>query len=407
MTDSVKTPFRPTDWEIRDQILLGRELGRGSYGRVLEGEWKGAKVAVKMVHDIFVEVGLPSSDVTAFLSKFEAEWETMKSLTHPNVLQLFGVSNPRAKQAKMVMELMDESLEHRIEQGPAMSSSRKLHVLKSIACGLRYLHELPCPIIHRDLASKNILLSRDAVQVKLGDLGVAKFLTELHTGRGTVMPGTELYMPPEARSEMLPHPSLDIFSFGVVMIETIVGQLPSPLPLLARDPMSSGSFRVLTELERREKDVRKVPKDHPLHSVILLALDLPELRPSAAQVLESLSDFKEKLAPNDNDSASDSSELLACQQKMLELEADKERAENQNRELIATVASQRNEIEQLLSEVATLKARNVQLSQQVEVSNSDQHPTLLISLTLHNILELLKHLIPHCNWTLAIHVTMG
>lgn len=358
-------PF--TDWEIRDQILLGRELGRGSYGRVLEGEWKGAKVAVKMVHDIFLEVGLPSSDVTTFLSKFEAEWETMKSLRHPNVLQLFGVSNPKSTHAKMVMELMDESLEHRIEKGPALSSAQKLHVIKSIACGLRYLHELPCPVIHRDLASKNILLSRDAIQVKLGDLGVAKFLTELHTGQGTVMPGTELYMPPEVRSEMEPHPSLDIFSFGVIMIEIIVGQLPAPLPLLARDSMSSGSFRVLTELERREKDIKRVSKDHPLHPVILLALDLPEVRPSAAQVLESLAGVREYVTMNDEDSASDSSTHLALLQEIQELEIEKDRLESQNRD-------QRNEIEQLHSEIATLKSRNVQAFQQSESSQVCHYP---------------------------------
>lgn len=83
------------DWEITDEITVGQELGRGSYGVVCAGEWKGAKVAVKMLHDIFREVGLPAADLATFLKRFAEEWETMKSLRHPNILQLFGVSNPR------------------------------------------------------------------------------------------------------------------------------------------------------------------------------------------------------------------------------------------------------------------------------------------------------------------------
>ena len=81
---------------------------------------------------------------------------------------------------------------------------KKLHVLKGIACGLRYLHELVCPFGHRDLFSKNILLSDNAQHVKIGDLGVAKVLSEMHCARGTLMPSTELYMPLETRLEALP-----------------------------------------------------------------------------------------------------------------------------------------------------------------------------------------------------------
>lgn len=119
---------------------------------------------------------------------------------------------------------MQGSLEHRLAEGP-LTSRTQLQVLHGIACGLRYLHERPQPVIHRDLASKNILLSHSGLQAKIADLGVAKTLTGLHTDHGTTMPGTELYMPPEARSGVAPHTSLDIFSFGVIMIET---------PLLAR-----------------------------------------------------------------------------------------------------------------------------------------------------------------------------
>ncbi|XP_062517586.1 uncharacterized protein LOC134192844 [Corticium candelabrum] len=361
------------DWEIRDKIVIGEELGRGSYGTVCEGEWKGARVAVKTVHDIFVEVGLPRNDVAAFLEKFELEWQTMKYLRHPNVVQLFGVSTLNSKQPKMIMEMLDESLQRRLEGTNPLSPMKKLHVLKGIACGLRYLHELPCPVIHRDLSSKNILLSDDARHVKIGDLGVAKVLSEMHCARGTVMPGTELYMPPETRSETLPHPSLDIFSFGVIMIETIVNCLPSPLPLLTRDPNDSTKYCVLTELERREKDLKQVPKDHILYSTICAALDLPENRPSAAEILESLSKYKQKIGGSDD--KHHSSELQQCKLKVDELVASKERMQSEIGQLKTQVLKLQDENKQLRFEATAMKAANLLPQLQTsETSNLSQYP---------------------------------
>lgn len=364
MTDSC---VRSTDWEIRDDILLGEECISGCYSRVFEGEWRGLRVAVKTLrlNAMFVEVGLPKNNFIAFLSSFEPEWKAMKSLRHPNVLQLYGVCNPNAKQPKLVLELMNESLRDRLREEPILSSLKKIHVLKSIACGLKYLHELPCPVIHCYLTSKSIFLSQDAVEVKIGDLEVIKLFTKLciGTGHNMVMPGTELYVPPEAYSEAQPHPSFDIFSFGVIMIETVTGQLPSPLPLLTQDVASTAKFRVLTELERRERDIQRIREDHPLRPVIMLSLDLPEQRPSTAQVLDTLSDYEEKMTYNENSSVF--AELQACKQKVLELEVDKEMTDSQNRELTATVASLENKIEELISEVAILKTNNSQLSLQV------------------------------------------
>ena len=238
-----------------------------------------------MLHDIFREAGIPEADLAEFLRKFAGEWEIMKSLRHPNILQLFGVSNPTEGWPKMIMELMEESLEHRLNREP-LSSRTQLLVLRGIACGLRYLHERTQPIVHRDLASKNILLSNNASLIKIADLGVATTLTNLHSNHGTTMPGTELYMPPEVRSGVPPRPSLDMFSFGVIMIEAVIGSPPCPLPLLARDPKDPYKYRVLSEIERRELDLKNVPVENRLRPVIIQSLDIqPEERPTASQAL--------------------------------------------------------------------------------------------------------------------------
>ena len=90
------------------------------------------------------------------------------------------------------------------------------------ASGLLYLHKRNPPVIHRDLTSKNVLLT-SSLMAKITDMGnsciikpglVVKTLTEY--------PGTLLYMPPEAQDDAHRYgPSLDIFSFGHLALFTI------------------------------------------------------------------------------------------------------------------------------------------------------------------------------------------
>ena len=271
------------DFEICDEIILQNELGRGSYGKVCVGDWKGTPVAVKMINS---DGQLSSDTFTGFLEKFVEEWRTLKSLRHPNVLQFFGVCSPDSDHPKMIMELMHENLYHRLRDGPSLSHAARLYVLRSIACGLRYMHELPEPVVHRDLSSKNILLSRDATQVKIADLGVAKALEDLQSVTGTVTAGTELYTPPEVRCGCPTRPSLDIFSFGVIAIETLTGRPPAPLPLLVPIRGLSGQFRTLPEVERRQDDLDNISRGHPLRSVICQCLGEASRRPTASRILK-------------------------------------------------------------------------------------------------------------------------
>ena len=279
------------DWEIVADIAVLREVGRGSYGKVCVGNWDGAVVAVKMLHEIFLELQLPGNQLGNFLKKFKDEWETMKVLRHPNILQLFDIADARSAQAKMITELMDETLESRLAEIPKLSNQMQLHILRSVVCGLRYLHEHPRgPIVHRDLASKNILLASEASHVKIADLGVAKALGDAHCAvTGSIMPGTELCMPPEARSSVSVHPSLDIFSYGVVIVETLVARLPSPSPLFVPVAERPGDLRRSPEIERRWMDIRDIPEDHPLRQTVLTCLnDNAIQRPSASTIFETV-----------------------------------------------------------------------------------------------------------------------
>ena len=107
--------------------------------------------------------------------------------------------------------------EHRLVTLPA-----KLRVLKDVADGMRFLHDRR--VIHRDLKSQNILLDDDG-HAKICDFGISRLLPadKSHT---TSIAGTSSYKALEVLMHGHVTQSSDLYSFGVVMWETLSGQIP-------------------------------------------------------------------------------------------------------------------------------------------------------------------------------------
>ena len=280
--------------EIMEEDIeeTNRELGQGSYGRVFVGKWKGARVAVKSLHNIFFLSDHENEQIEALLAGFYREMKLLVTLRHPNVLHFLGYVRraDRPRQPLMITELLHESLEARFKRKPRMSDAGRYHVLLSVACGLRYLHERDEPIVHRDLASKNVLLSRDGYHVKIADYGLAKVVENQTSKKSTTMttPGTELYAAPEVIAGAASRPSRDMFAYGVLALETILGFMTEPLPR-----MSEGNDLVL-EVERRKEDLDRVPKDHPLLEMILRCLSKKvEDRPTAYDAVKNFPAYDE------------------------------------------------------------------------------------------------------------------
>ena len=109
------SPLR--DCVIKD-ITLGKEIGRGANGRILEGKWAGITVAVKEIHSIFInEVTEP--EFQSFKRTFLRECEQSSQLHHPNIVRFFGIYHPPgARVPSLVMERLRCSLTGLLEQNP-------------------------------------------------------------------------------------------------------------------------------------------------------------------------------------------------------------------------------------------------------------------------------------------------
>ena len=229
------------------KIIPGKEIGKGSYGRVLEIWLEGTLCAAKEIHWILVENVTPK-ELEYRKHSFLKECELASTMRHPNLVQVLGTCypTPHAKLPWLVMELMDTSLSSFLKEYGAsdrIPMHFKFSILVDIAQGLEYLHAHD--VVHRDLSSNNILLTKHLV-AKISDLGVAKVIEVV--GQHTQMPGTLHFMPPEAQSVKPQYDkSVDVFSFACITLHVMSNKWPTP-----EYPITENEV-VLTEVERRKE----------------------------------------------------------------------------------------------------------------------------------------------------------
>jgi len=216
-------------------------------------EYRGVTSAAKEIHSILLE----GVDPRKLRENFEHECVRCSKLTHSNIVRLMGVYYPSLVSLPvMVMELMDESLTRYVEKSN-INLERKISILHDVAEGLSYLHTRAPPVIHRDLSPNNILLKYTPLLpvAKIADLGVAKGIDVDSWSAMKYLiqaPGTLPFMPPEALVDKPKYGlSLDVFSFGGVMLYTITEEWPTLKAPTEFDPVTR-QIRGLREVERRQ-----------------------------------------------------------------------------------------------------------------------------------------------------------
>ncbi|KAG2483785.1 hypothetical protein HYH03_017381 [Edaphochlamys debaryana] len=232
----------------RVSLLPDRVLGKGSFGRVLEGRYQGRVVAVKLLHELPSQAAVAAGEAaikpgvaleddemlglpTALHEPYEnlaQEVEVLGRCKHPNVVELLAacLMPPRCA---LVMELCDTSLERLMYDSPGnlLPMDTVFDVATDVARGLHYLHPT---IVHRDLKPGNVLVNMPPgrrLLAKLSDFGLSRIRsTVLVTEHPEV--GTPAYMAPElfdVNNFVVSHKA-DVFSFGVLLWAMLSGQEP-------------------------------------------------------------------------------------------------------------------------------------------------------------------------------------
>ncbi|RKI46586.1 serine/threonine protein kinase [Corallococcus sp. AB049A] len=234
----VKAPRPPVNTAIREienaeTMLTGAKpelpglelleiLGRGGMGEVWLARQRslGRTVAVKVLPPRLAKD-------EEFVSRFDKEATALASLSHPNIVQIIdrGVAG---EHYYFVMEYVEgQSLRHALSGREPITPAQALKVLLQVARAVECAHAKN--IIHRDLKPENILLD-GRLHAKVADFGLAGIRepdSEKQLTATAVAMGTLNYMAPEQRRDAKNVDGrADLFSLGVMMYESLTGELP-------------------------------------------------------------------------------------------------------------------------------------------------------------------------------------
>ena len=216
------------------QVLQVHDIiGSGVFGSVYKvtDTRYGTTCAAKVLH----QFNTTWSHINPAVAKqrFKTEYVTLRKIGHPNVVQFLDLLFDHKGDPILLMELIDQSLTSFLgdnELPPNVPYYIQVTITHDIAQALAYL--LTQDIVHRDLSSNNILLMGNGAKAIVADLGMAKLmcLSENSQAGNTACPGTELYMPPEAKCvwPRFGHKG-DVYSLGVIIVQLLF-KAPNPIP---------------------------------------------------------------------------------------------------------------------------------------------------------------------------------
>ncbi|MFN9233184.1 MAG: serine/threonine-protein kinase [Planctomyces sp.] len=247
----MKFTFGP-DTRPLDGITIKRAIHRGGFGEVYYAVTDaGKEVALKLLHNN-LEVELRG--VSQCLN-----------LKHPNLVTIFDIRQDAERDHWIVMEYVGgQSLHDALQQHPdGMPLQQVLNWLTGMTAGLIFLHDRG--LVHRDLKPANIF--SDGGVVKVGDVGLSKFISESRRSAQTQSVGTVYYMAPEVARGRYGR-EVDVYSLGIMLYEMMTGRVPF-------EGESAGE--ILMKHLTAEPDLRLLPT--PLRAVLAAALEKdPERR---------------------------------------------------------------------------------------------------------------------------------
>jgi serine/threonine protein kinase len=274
------------------EITQGAEpCGKGRTATVFRGTFRGNEVAIKVLD--FEKSRLGRKEQNAF----DREVNIMATVDHANVVRMFGVTSV-CRPFRMITEFCGGgclfTLLHNRDD-IEIEWPQTMKMCQDVANGMNYLHNHDPQIIHRDLKSLNLLISRpgriddftDATVplIKVCDFGLSKMKDQAteEWERMTQGAGTCHWMAPEVHRGTSYDEKVDIYSYAMIMFEVICREVPF------EDKPPKEAVRLAIEGER--PDMEAVPPDCPPElSDIMVACwhDDPRHRPSFGSILAAL-----------------------------------------------------------------------------------------------------------------------
>ncbi|XP_006623965.1 mitogen-activated protein kinase kinase kinase 7-like isoform X2 [Apis dorsata] len=264
-----------------DEIETEQVVGKGSFGVVWKGKWKGQYVAIKYINS------------EGEKKAFTIEVRQLSRVIHPNIVKLYGActKNPVC----LVMEYAEGGSLYNVlhcNPQPQYTAGHAMSWALQCARGVAYLHSMkPKPFIYRDLKPPNLLLVMGGQTLKICDFGTACDLNTYMTNNK----GSAAWMAPEVFEGSRYTEKCDVFSWGVILWEILSRKKPF-------DEIGGSAYRIMwaVHIGQRPPLIEDCPK--PLEDLMTRCWHKsPEERPSMDEVVEIMTTlsqfFNEHLEP--------------------------------------------------------------------------------------------------------------
>ena len=276
IVEAEKRELTRKSWSIpRAEIerVSKREIGRGAWGMVYSGTFRGERVAIKQPHRAILH------HTTIDLIKREVR--IMSEIHYPNLLRFIGavfgdLVERGLDMPIIVFELMDMNLREAYTNLKIDLSNSLISIFCDVAYALHYLHQRPQPIIHRDVSAPNVLLKaleNGSYVTKVSDFGSANLAKQAQTaGAGAIVysapemfPNEDITAPPQLQTT-----KVDVFSYGILLLEVMAKEMPK----------SGTRYSMLQKVSQQSK---------PMYELIVHCTKaLPSDRPTMEDILNKL-----------------------------------------------------------------------------------------------------------------------
>lgn len=242
------------------------KLGQGGMATVFKAYHASLDryVAIKALHPAFHQD-------ESFAARFQREARVVAKLEHPHIVPIYDYAEHEGRPYLVMKFIEGDTLKARLDEGP-LTADEINKMVDAIGSALGYAHQQG--ILHRDIKPSNVLLAKDG-QIYLADFGLARIA---QSGESTLssdmVMGTPQYISPEqamGRGDL--DQRTDLYSFGVMLYEMVVGRVPfnadtpfaiihdhiySPLPLphTVNPNVPEQVERVLLKALAKERDDR-------------------------------------------------------------------------------------------------------------------------------------------------------